>query len=248
MQQQPATSAQQEAIREVRSRYERGELSFEQFRYALNAILQAQTPEQCQAIVSELPAATQTSVFTQQAQALTPVAPVAPLPTQRIVGGIGELKRMRRPWQMEPYTIVRLWMGQIKLDLSLAALPQQGILEVIVPVGEAIVYVPREVHVTVRAFALIGEAKAFGEERNGIFCHLNEEDYPPQGTPAESAPHLEIRLKTYMGSVKVMRVNGPVFGIKDMLKEAASQVFLATLDAVKQNRREQATPDGERHR
>ncbi len=245
MQQQPANLSQQEAIREVRSRYERGELSFGQFRYALNAILQAQTPEQCQAIVTELPVAAQPSVFTQQAQALTPVAP---LPTECIVGAIGELKRMKRPWRMEPHTIVKLWMGQIKLDLSLAALPQQGVLEVSVPVGEAIIYVPREVHVTVRAFALVGEAKVLGEERNGIFCHLNEEDFPPQGTPAESAPHLEIRLKTYIGSVKVIRTNGPVIGFKDMLKEAASQVLLATLDAVKQNRREQALPDGERRR
>jgi hypothetical protein len=245
MQQQPANSPQQEAIREVRSRYERGELSFEHFRYALNAILQAQTPEQCQAIVAELPSDKPAGGSAQPKQGL---APVAPPPTLRIVGAIGELKRLRRPWQMEPHTIVRVWLGQIKLDLSLAALPQHSLLEVIVPVGEAVIYVPREVHVTVRAFALIGEAKALGEERNGIFCRLDEEEFPPQGTPAELAPHLEIRLKTYIGSVKVIRVSGPVIGFKDIIKEAASQVFLAAFDAIKQSRQERALPDGERRR
>lgn len=242
MQQQPAISSQQEAIQEVRRRYERGELSFEQFQYALNAILHAQTPEQCQAVVAELPSGLQTGLLAQQ-QALAPV--VLP-PPERIVGAVGELKRMRRPWQMGPHTIVKLWMGQVKLDLSLAALPQRGLLEVVVPVGEAVIYVPREVHVTVRAFALIGEAKVLGEERNGIFCHLDEEDFSPQGTPADAVPHLEIRLKTYIGSVKVIRVNGPVISFKEMFKEAASQVLGVTLDAIKQSRQERALPDSER--
>ncbi len=245
MQQQPAISSQQEAIQQVRRRYERGELSFEQFQYALNAILHAQTLEQCQAIVAELPTAPQTGMLARQQQALAPV--VLP-PPERIVGAVGELKRMRRPWQMAPHTIVKLWMGQVKLDLSLAALPQRGVLEVVVPVGEAVIYVPREVHVTVRAFALIGEAKALGEERNGIFCHLNEEDFPPQGTPADAVPHLEIRLKTYIGSVKVIRVNGPVISFKEMFKEAASQVIVAAVDALKQSRQERALPDSERRR
>lgn len=238
MQQQPALTPQQEAIQLVRARYEQGILTFDQFEYAINALIQAETPEQCQAILQELPSATATSVLHRPAP---PPAPALPA-KQRIEGTIGELKRMRRPWRMEPHTSVRMWLGQVKLDLSLATLPENGILEVFVPVGEALIYVPREVHVTVRAFALIGEAKAMGEEHNGIFARLHEE-FPAEGIPAAPTPHLEIRAKTLMGSVKVIRVNGPVMALKDVIKEAAGQVLLATLDAFRQNRGDKTLPD-----
>ncbi|HEY7348080.1 MAG TPA: LiaF domain-containing protein [Ktedonobacterales bacterium] len=231
MQQQPVLTAQQQAIQLVRTRYEQGILTFEQFEYALNALIVAQTPEECQTIVAELPSTTATSVLHRPEP---PSAPAA-APIQRIVGTIGELKRMRRPWRLEPHTSFRLWVGEIKLDLSLATLPPDSVLEVFVPVGEAVIYVPREVHVTVRAFSLIGETQVMGEERNGIFARLNEE-FPSEIPSASPAPHLEIRLKTIMGSVKVIRVNGPVIALKDVIKEAAGQVLLATLDAFKQNR------------
>ncbi len=246
MQQQPALTPQQEAIQTVRARYEQGVLTFEQFEYALNALILAETPEQCQKIVAELPSSTVTSVLHAPAPA-KPAAPTPPAtlpmqtPVQRIEGTIGELKRMNRPWRLEPHTNIRMWVGEVKLDLSLATLPPNGILEVSVPVGEAVIYVPREVHVTVRAFALIGETKAMGEEHNGFFVRLNDE-FPPEGVPTAPVPHLEIRLRTFMGSVKVIRVNGPVLALKDMIKDAAGQVLMATLDALKQTRRDKSNP------
>ena len=135
-----------------------------------------------------------------------------------------------------------MWLGQVKLDLSLATLPPKGVLEVFVPVGEMVIYVPRELHVSLRAFALIGEVKALGEERNGMFASLHEEEFPAEGVPAATAPHLEIHLKTIIGSVKVVRVNRPVHALKDMLKDVAGQILLATLDAFKQNRNDKALP------
>ena len=230
MQQPPALTPQQAGIQEARTRYERGILTFEQFEYAVNALLQAQTTEQCLAIIKELPTSTATSALHGPAQPSTPAAP----PPERIVGITGELKRMRRPWSLSQHTSVRMWMGQVKLDLSLATLPQNGILEVFVPMGEAIIYVPNEVDVTVHAFALIGEVKVMGEERNGIFAMLKQEEFPAQGVPPASAPHLEIRLRTIMGSVKVKRVNGPVLALKDLIKEAASSVLRVAFDAARQ--------------
>ena len=244
MQQQPALTPQQQAIQLVRTRYEQGILTFDQFEYALNALIVAQTPEECERIVNELPSATATSVL--HAPAPTPLPVVAKTAPHRIEGGIGELKRLNRPWQLEPHTKVRMWMGEVKLDLSLATLPPNGLLEVYVPIGEATIYVPREVHVTVRAFAFMGEIQVMGEERNGIFARLHEEDFPPELPPnapaPTSTPHLEIRLRTVMGSIKVKRVNGPVFALKDMVKEVAGQVLMATLDAFKQNRRDKSVP------
>jgi hypothetical protein len=245
MQQQPTLTPQQQAIQVVRTRYEQGILTFDQFEYAINALIVAQTPEQCQQILNELPSTTATSVLHAPAQPAVPKAPASPgTPTtqSRIVGAIGELKRTQRPWHLEPYTSVRMWMGQVKLDLSLATLPPNGVLEVFVPLGEAIIYVPREAHVKVRAFALLGEIKVLGEERNGIFAHLKDEEFPPETTTAVPAPHLEIRLKTIAGTVKVIRVNGPVMAIKEVLKDVAGQVILAALDAFKQNRGDKALP------
>lgn len=240
MPQQPALTPQQQAIQVVRTRYEQGILTFDQFEDALNALLVAQTPEACQQVVDELPFTTATSVLHAPARAQTP-AP-APPSGQHIAGALGELKRTQRPWRLEPHTSVRRWLGQVKLDLSLATLPPNGVLEVFVPMGEVVIYVPREVHVTVRAFALLGEVKVLGEERNGIFVHLNEEGFPAEGIPGTPVPHLEIRLKTFLGSVRVIRVNGPVHALKDMIKDVAGQLLLATLDAFKQHRGDHALP------
>lgn len=237
MPQQPALTPQQEAIQVVRTRYEQGILTFDQFEYSLNALLLAQTPEECQRVVDELPSTTVTSVLHAPAPPKTLGTPA----TYHLVGTVGELKRMQRPWRLEPHTRVRMWLGQVKLDLSLATLPPHGVLEVIVPVGEMVIYVPREVHVTLSAFAMIGDVKALGEERNGMFARLREEEFPAEGPPA-SAPHLELRLKTMMGSVKVIRVNGPVLALKDMIKDVAGQLLLATFDAFKQHRNDKSLP------
>lgn len=233
MLQPPALTPQQAGIQEARTRYERGILTFEQFEYAVNALLQAQSTEECLAIIKELPTAAATSALHAPAQ---PAAPAAP-PPERIVAAVGELKRVRRPWSLSQHTSVLMWLGQVKLDLSLATLPPNGILDVFVPVGEAIIYVPNEVDVTVHAFALIGEVKVMGEERNGIFVALKQEEFPAQGVPPDPAPHLEIRLRTIMGSVKVKRVNGPVLALKDLIKEAAGSVLRVAFDAARQNRR-----------
>lgn len=234
MQQLPGLTPQQAGIQEARARYERGILTFEQFEYAVNALLQAQTTEQCVAIIQELPTAAATSALHSPAQSATSPTQA---PTERIVGIMGEFKRMRRPWRLGQRTSIRMWMGQVKLDLSLATLPPNGVLDVFVPVGEAIIYVPNEVDVTVHAFALIGEVKVMGEERNGIFAVLKQEEFPAQGVPPATAPHLEIRLRTVMGSVKVKRVNGPVLALKDLIKEAAGSVLRVAFDAARQGRR-----------
>jgi hypothetical protein len=238
--QQPAITPQQQAIQVVRSRYEQGILTFDQFEYALNALLLAQTPGECQKVVDELPSTTATSVLHAPAP-LPAVGTPAPA-TYQMVGTIGELKRMQRPWRLEPRTRVRMWLGQVKLDLSLATLPPHGVLEVFVPMGEIIIYVPREVRVTLRADALLGDVKALGEERNGIFARLRDEEFPAESVPTASAPHLELRLRTVMGSIKVIRVNGPVLALKDMVKDVAGQLFLAALDAFKQNRTNKTLP------
>jgi hypothetical protein len=203
---QPALTPQQAAIADVRTRYERGLLTFEQFEYALNALIQAQTPEECRGIVQELSAPAHTAL-----DAFPPAAP-APVSAPRqvqMLNVIGELKRMRRPWKMGQRTKVLMGIGALKLDLRMASIPQQALLEVYSLIGEAKIYVPRNIHVTVRQFTLIGENKALGEERNGIFTMLDEEEFPAEGPDAASAPHLTIHQMMLIGSAQIIPSGGP---------------------------------------
>lgn len=206
--QQAVLTPQQAAIREVRARYERGDIPFDRFEYALNALLQAKTPEECQGILQELPVPPTTAL-----DALTPPpAPPAPkLPRRRwIFGVIGEIHRLRRPWRMGQHTTAVMLIGELELDLSLATTPPGSVLNVYMLIGEARLYVPRDLHVSVRVFTLLGEARAFGESREGIFVHLSDEELPAQ---EPSAPHLEIRVFTLIGEVEVKQVDAPIITI-----------------------------------
>lgn len=205
--QQPALTPQQEAINDVRARYERGQLTFDQFEYALNALIQAQTPEECRGIVQELSNSVNTAL-----DALPPRSAPAPasLPRQvSMLNVIGELKRMRRPWKMGRRTRVLMGIGALKLDLRMATMPPLALLEVYSLIGEAKIYVPRNIHVTVRQFTLIGENKALGEERNGIFTLLDEEEFPAEGPDAATAPHLIIHQMMLIGSAQIIPSGGP---------------------------------------
>ncbi len=204
--QQPAITPQQEAIQQVRARYEHGDISFDRFEYAINALLQAQTPAECQAIVQELPASPVTALDRPNAPS-APALPNAPRQV-RMLNIIGELKRTRRPWKLGQHTTVIMGLGALELDLSLAAIPPEALLEVSTLIGEAKIYVPRSVRVTVRQFTLIGESKALGEERNGIFALLHEEEFPAEGPDAASAPHLTIHMRMLIGSSKVIYTGG----------------------------------------
>ncbi len=205
--QQPALTPQQAAIQQIRARYEQGDISFDRFEYALNALIQAQTPEECRAIIQELPSA--------PANALDiPITPSAPAPLNvprqvQMLNIIGELKRMRRPWKLGRRTRVLMGIGALKLDLRMATIPPQALLEVYSLIGEAKIYVPRNIHVTVRQFTLIGENKALGEERNGIFTLLDEEEFPAEGPDAASAPHLTIHQMMLIGSAQIIPSGGP---------------------------------------
>jgi hypothetical protein len=209
--QQPALTPQQAAIREVRARYERGDIPFDRFEYALNALLQAQTPEECEGILQELPVP---PTATLDALTPPPAPPVPKLPRRRwIVGLLGEIQRLKRPWRMGQRTTAVMLIGELQLDLSLANPPQHGVLDVYMVIGETKLYVPRDLHVSVRVFTLLGEARAFGESREGIFAYLSDEDAPVQEPAAPSAPHLEIRVFSLIGEVEVQRVEAPIITI-----------------------------------
>jgi hypothetical protein len=209
MQQQPALTPQQQAIQEVRRRYEHGQFSFDRFEYALNALMRAETPEQCQAILDELPASTTTALD-------TPVMPAPAIPQQPrvqrsrwMVAIMGGINRMRRPWRMGQNTQAIAIMGGMELDLSLAALPQDGVFRVFALMGGLKLYVPASIDVTVRGMVMLGGVAVCGEGHGGIISFLDEEVAPAAPTPDMPA-HLEIQVFCVMGGMEVVQVDAPI--------------------------------------
>lgn len=220
--QKPAFTPQQEAIREVRSRYERGDIPFERFEYALNALLQAQTPDECRAIVQELPTSPVAVLDGLNPLPAAPAAPAPKLPGRRwMVSILGEFKRLKRPWRMGHHTTAVMGVGELELDISLASMPPQTTLDVVALIGEATLHVPSSIHVTVQSFALLGEVNAFGESRSGFFVSLSEEEYPARGTDAATAPHLKINAFMLIGELNVKQEDVPVVTLLEGKGQAA---------------------------
>ncbi|HEY7350000.1 MAG TPA: LiaF domain-containing protein [Ktedonobacterales bacterium] len=209
MQQPPALTPQQEAIRQVRARYERGDLAFDRFEYALNALLQAQTPEECQAIVQELPSSPITALDALSPQTAVPPVAATPRRTGWWVAFMGGFQRISRPWRLNEQTMGVAVMGGMEVDLSLAALPRQGTIKLYFLMGGAKLYVPRSVDVSVRSFVIMGGVNALGESSGGIISFSHEESQALK-MPGTSTPQLDIQVFAMMGGVEVVQVDGPV--------------------------------------
>ncbi len=209
--QQPALTPQQEAIREVRARYEQGILTFDQFEYALNALIQAESPEQCQAIVQELPSSLPSNALDVAVPQPAQAAPFVPrVPRSRwMVAILGGVQRMRRPWKLAEQTHMVFFMGGAELDLNMAALPQNGFIRIIAVMGGAKLYVPRSVDVSIHGMMLLGGINALGESSGGIISFANEESQGVAG-PAGVESRLTIEVFTLMGGVEVVQTDAPM--------------------------------------
>jgi hypothetical protein len=186
---------QQAALRAVRDRYERGALDYETFRDAFERLLKTDDPAACQRILDEL--------RTASPPAAIPVPRRAPrLPRRRTFFTLmGEINRTKHPWKMGTHTTGVALMGEINLDLTLAALPPSGTLNIALLMGEVRLTVPANADVTVHAFTFMGEARALNEHTAGIFAyaHDDSEDEPI------AQHHLDIHVFVLMGEVRVQR-------------------------------------------
>jgi cell wall-active antibiotic response 4TMS protein YvqF len=189
--------AQQAAIQEVRVRYERGELSFDDFKRALDALMLARDADECQAVLRALPASSHATALA----ALDP--PALPAVSAPLVEG----QRKR----------IVAFMGEVQLDLNLAELPPQVNMQLSVIMGSVILYVPPSARVTVRSTVLLGEANALGENTNGVVAFGHE-----QHDPADAAPRADIEIEAFilMGSVKVVLAEKPPVSISEMVRNA----------------------------
>jgi hypothetical protein len=218
-------TAQRNAILQIRSRYERGELPFETFRTSLDAITAAQTPEECANILRDLPerpahlaalAALEPPALTPSAPA--PLAPMAPAaPRKRISAFMSETKKTRSAWTLAPNTHVSAMMGSVRLDMRRAQLPPEAYIKVNATMSEVVILVPDDVAVVVRSKVIMGEVAALGENVAGMIASGEEEHIP---THTEPRARLNIEVSVLMGEVRVAVVNASSAAIADMARDA----------------------------
>ena len=228
--QSAALGAQQAAIAQARARYERGELTFEAFRRALDALVLARTPDECAVILRALPTAPHAAAlaaldpvgYTSAAFTPTPAgAPPAGRQARRIVAFLGQTKKLRRPWHLAPQTRAAAYLGEVKLDLGVAQLPPRARLRVRAILGTATIYVPRGLRVRVRSTVLLGDIDALGEHTSGILT-FGHEEHAPQTDLA--APEVDIAAFVLLGNVRVVLTDGPVVSIREMVGDALRAV------------------------
>jgi hypothetical protein len=205
-------AAQQTAILELRRRFERGELAYDDFRRGLDALLLAHDPEDCETILRELPHSPLAPLNALDRA----VVPEAEPRHQRIVAVLGETKRMRRPWELASSTQVTAVMGEVKLDLTRALLPARASIQITAVMGSVTLYVPSGVRVAVRSRAYLADASLLGESSSGIVAFGHEEHMPPADPPGAD---LQIEALVVMGSVKVSLADGPVVSLGDLVRD-----------------------------
>lgn len=213
---EPTTpTAQHAAIQELRARYERGDISFEAFRQALDALVIARDAAECQTILRSLPTSPLAALATLEHT--PPAPPMSSRQHGRIVAFLGQTKKLRRPWRLPSSAQALACMGEIKLDLRLAQLPPRVHLRVSAIMGTVTLYVPRAMRVSVRTRMLLGDANALGESVSGVLAFSHEE-HIPAGEPAQV--ELEIDTFIFMGNVKVVLADGPALSIGQLVREA----------------------------
>lgn len=235
----PLVAAQRSVIVTIRGRYERGELPFDAFREALDAITQAQTPEECAAIVRDLPHSPLAALAALEA--LAPAVPPTPAPSapapsgfpaprgrSRITAFMAETQKTSRAWTLAPDTEARALMGALKLDLRRAKLPPHARIRVRATMGEVVIYVPDDVAVVVRSTVWMGETRALGESVEGVVASGHTEHYP---TGVEPRAHIEIDVHSLMGSVNIALVNPTSTTVT--ISELARETVRAALESAR---------------
>lgn len=208
---QPSATPQQEAMRVLRERYERGEIAFETFQRGLDALLMARNADECQAIMNGLPMLPLSKLAQLDALSQPSSAP-APFRQsgrpKRLVAFFSEVKRVQRAWRLDPETTGGAIFGEMKLDLNIAALPPHATMTLSAVFGQVTIYVPTTARVRVRASAFMGEVNIFGESSGGIFV---SDEVTSEGTSPDhpEAATIDLDVRAVFGEVKIIQGENP---------------------------------------
>ncbi|MEO7000841.1 MAG: LiaF domain-containing protein [Ktedonobacterales bacterium] len=214
-------AAQQAAIQEVRARYERGELDFEDFRHALDALVEASSVEECRTILRELPVSPLAPLAALERRT-PPPAPALSHAQQRIGAFMGQTKKLRRSWKLQPQARVSAFMGEVQLDLNLADIPQQAQIHVSAVMGTVKIYAPQSAHVIVHTRALLSDTNALGEGVSGVIASGHEEHYPANGV---ATSQITIDVFALMSDVKIILADGPTISIGEVARDMARTIL-----------------------
>jgi len=217
-----ALAAQRAAIQAARTRYERGDLSYDAFRRALDALVLARDSAECQTILDALPVSPLAALAALDSPPPTSPVTASPPHHKRIIAFMSQIKKLRRPWQLGESTHAVAFMGEIKLDLRLAGLPSQGKLYVTAVMGAVTILVPRSVRVTVHSTIIMSDTHALGEGVTGMFGFGHEEHAPASG-PATA--QLDIEVFSLMGNVKIVLTGErPTVSVSELVRDALRAV------------------------
>lgn len=230
----PLVVAQRAAIQEARARYERGDISVDVFREALDRITEAPDVGTCEAIIAEMPHSPLAVLA-----ALEP-APAAPAPAvipasgagrgvSRISAFMGETNRSGRPWTLAPNAHISCVMGEVRVDLRSAKLPPHATLRVNVTMGETRILIPRGVRVSARTRVIMGEATTLGETISGMIASGEEEHEPPNGEPLAE---LTIDARVIMGELKIILADSTDISIGELAREALRAALAGVRDGL----------------
>ena len=250
---EPTTpTAQQAAVQEARARYERGELSYDTFRRALDALMLAQNADECAAILRALPASPLVALTALDKPVPPAPAPPAPLARRkRYVAVMSQTKKVRRRWHLAPRTSAVAVMGEVRLDLNQADLPPQASLRVTAVMGTVLIHVPRGVRVTVRSTALLGDVNALGEHASGVVAFGHEEHVPSPDSatsapPAASdPPRLDIHVFALMSNVQIRLTDRPLVSVGEVVREMVAFAAEGIHRGLQQRASQQALLDQE---
>jgi hypothetical protein len=214
-----AITAQQSAIASVRTHYERGEISYETLRHALDTIVAARSAEECDAIVRELPISPLAALAALDVS--SPRTPTTAQP-QSIVAVMAQTTKLRRPWELQSDARVTAVMGGVQLDVGRAKLPPRATIRVRAVLGEVTLYLPSSAQVTVRSRVYLGSSAILGEGTSGVAASSHEQ-HRPAAEPASVG--IEIEALTVMGSLRVL-LSGerPALSIRELVRDTLAVV------------------------
>lgn len=231
-------TAQEAAIQEARARYERGDLSFEDFHRALDAIVLARDGDECRIILNALPSAPLAPLNALDRPNL-PIPSTPSEPHARIVAFMGQTKKTRRAWQLAPSAEAVAFMGEVKLDLRRAEMPARARLQVTAVMGSVLILVPRNVRVSVNSTVLLSDTNLLGEGVSGVIGSGHER-HDPTGEPAIS--DIEIEVFALMSNVKVILVDESSVSVNELVREALRAVVSGVRQGLQQARDPRALP------
>ncbi|HLY31630.1 MAG TPA: LiaF domain-containing protein [Ktedonobacterales bacterium] len=223
----PLQVAQRQAIDDVRARYIHGAISFEEFERALDAVVHAQTAQECQAILNDPPVAPNALLnvldrpFAISMPGVSTPSSVPNSVPQQILAIMGQTKKTRRAWTLAPTSETLALMGEVQLDLRQAALPAQGRMRLRVIMGTTIILIPSNVQVTVHARGWLSGMYLLGEQHNGVVTFGEAQHFPADET---ALAHLDIEVFTLMGNVQIKLANGSMLSIGELTRQALQAI------------------------